>query len=415
VKNLLSLILIVIATRTCAQVNQALPECFNFPIPSHEVDCWKKFDQNAIGYNPMNAFFLAKMNELMYPERLDLQLRWLQNGKKYPDSLRSTNHLKQYPLVDNSNFRNAFEDRFKHYFVNPFDTAHHDDTHFYFLEKFRIDTVRVAGIKTIQGFDPEIVIIDHEDVILILFRGTDNVDNNRWAEWIGTDFNIKKSLTDTVLSNSKIHKGFWKSFELIKGDLLSVLKNLDAKDKKIWLSGHSLGGAMAIISGVYLKSLNYNVVNVYTFAAPRAIGDEKFCEIGNTLLANKIHRFEYYLDPVSILWTSGYSAVGTRYWFDNATKGNYQMYANCGERYFFRRPFEFRKSFWLSPEKREQARIHRESMSARLGKLPYQLFHHNTQWLVKSIYFTIPPEQRADLPRVDDSYPFIYYGWDKAK
>ena len=405
---------ILLTTSSFAQTSN-LPECFTFPIPEYEIRCMDRFDHDAPDFNPVNAFLLAKMNELMYPERLDFQLRWLQNGMKVPDSLRSTSHLKQYPIVDNSNFRNAFEDRFRHYFINPFDTAQHDDTHFYFLEKFILDTVRIAGIKTIQGFDPEIVLIDHEDLIIILFRGTDDVDHNRWAEWIGTDFNIAKQRSDSVLHDSRIHKGFWKSFQLIRGDILSVLNELDGKHKKIWLSGHSLGGAMAILSATYLQAMGYPVANVYTFASPTAIGDEKFASICNELLPGKIHRFEYSLDPVSILNAPGYVPVGERYWIDNATRGNYAIHKNFSERRFARYPFEFRTGTFSSKTKKEELRIRRESTCLNLSKLPYQMFHHNTQWLVKGLYFAIPANDRPFLPRVDDSFPFIYYGWDKAR
>jgi hypothetical protein len=375
----------------------------------------EQFDHNAYGFDPVNAFLLAKMNELMYPERLDFQLRWLQNGMKVPDSLRSTAHLKEFPVIDNSNFRNAFEDRFRHYFVNPYDTAQHDDTHFYFLEKFQLDTVKVAGIKTIQGFDPEVVLIDHEDIIIMLFRGTDDVNHNRWAEWIGTDFNIAKQTSDQVLNGSKVHKGFWKSFELIRGDLMSVLEDLYGKNKKIWLSGHSLGGAMAILTGTYLKAKGYDIANIYTYSAPSAVGDKEFTQLSNDLLKDKIHRFEYSLDPVSILKAPGYKAVGTRYWVDNASKGNYTIHLNCEERRFARYPFEFREGNLATKRKREALRVRRESTCLNLSKLPYQMFHHNTQWLVKGLYYAIPPEKRPFLPRVDDSFPFLYYGWDKAK
>lgn len=414
-KTVILIVYYVITTYYVNAQTSDLPECFVFPIPNYEIRCMDQFDHDAKGFDPVNAFLLAKMNELMYPERLDFQLRWLQNGMKTPDSLRSTAHLKQFPIIDNTNFRNAFEDRFRHYFVNPYDTAQHDDTHFYFLEKFVLDTVKVAGFKTIQGFDPEIVLIDHEDIIIILFRGTDAVDNNRWAEWIGTDFNIAKEPTDKALPDARVHRGFWKSFELIRGDLLSVLNELDGKNKKIWLSGHSLGGAMSILTATYLQATGYNIANVYTYASPSAIGDKKFAELCNDLLKDKVHRFEYSLDPVSILKAPGYKSIGTRYWIDNATKGKYALYPNCEERRFARYPLEFRQGNLSSKRKREALRIKRESTCANLSNLPYQMFHHNTQWLVKGLYYIIPEAERPYLPRVDDSFPFIYYGWEKGK
>ncbi|MEY3237999.1 MAG: hypothetical protein RI883_2100 [Bacteroidota bacterium] len=370
------------------------------------------FKSNAVGIDPVNAFILAKMNELMYPERLDYQLRYLQNNSKVLETLPSTNHLKAHPFINNSNFKTAFENRLSHYFSSD---SSSNKAQFYFIEKPVLDTFNFLGIKSIKGYDPEIIVINQNDLILILYRGTDDVNDNRYAEWKGSDFSISKVPSDSVLNNSKIHKGFWKSFDIVKEELINLLDSLDAKNKKIWISGHSLGGAMAILTGVYLQQSNYSITNIYTYAAPIAIGDKNFAELGRTVLTDRIQRFEYYLDPVSILWAPGYATFGQRNWIDNATKSNYTFYPNCGERYFFRKLFEFRTRTFTNKENQEFSRVKKEKMSRRILTLPSKFFYHNTQWYVKGTYLLIPLELRSVLPRVDDSYPFIYYGWDQAK
>ena len=409
-KTLLVFFSLVYCFEVCAQ-NDTLSS-FAFPIPKYEVNCMNYFNSKATGIDPVNAFLLAKMNELMYPERLDYQIRYLQNNSKPLDSLPSTNYLKEHPRINNGNFKFAFEKRLSHYFSSDSITNHAE---FYFIEKPVLDTFNFLGLKSIKGYDPEIIVINHKDLILILFRGTDDVNDNHFAEWRGSDFSISKVKSDSILNGTKVHKGFWKSFDIVKMDLLHLLDSLSAKNKTIWISGHSLGGAMAILTGVYLEQSNYSITNIYTYAAPIALGDKKFADLGGKLLAHKIQRFEYYLDPVSILWAPGYKTFGQRNWFDNATKSNYAFYPDCGERYFFYRPFDFISKNFSNKENQEIARIKREKLSSRILKIPTKFFYHNTQWYVKGTYLLVPLQMRSLLPRVDDSYPFIYYGWNQAK
>lgn len=385
------------------------PTTFTYPVPTVEINCMQHFDKDAIGYNPTNAFILAKMSELMYPERLDYQLRYLQNNCRPLDSLESTDELKKYPLVNNTNFNTAFTARFGHYFNDSLTTD------IRFLEKVQLDTVRVLGFKTILGYDPELSIISHGDLILLVFRGTDDVDGNIRAEWKGTDFNIRKTITDSSLNNALIHKGFWKSFEIMKNDLFAILNELDAKNKSIWITGHSLGGAMAIISGAYMQANGFRVQNIYTFAAPRAFGDTTFAQICANSLPNKIHRFEYYLDPVAYISSKKYTPVGTRYWFDQQDLGSYKMYSGIEERHKSSTLFGYRKRRFSSVEKTEIARVNRGIYKRHHSRILKKFYHHNTQWYVKGCYQQLSSEQKLVVPNVDDSFPFIYYGWKEGK
>lgn len=387
---------------------------FDFPIPTNEINCMKQFNPKAIGVDPVNAFLLAKMTELMYPERLDYQLRYLQNDSKPVRSLPNTDWMKKYPHVTNTNFRAAFETRFQHYFALNSDSSSYK-VGFHYLEKFQFDTLHFLKIKSVNGYDPELIVVSTDSLILILFRGTDDVNNNRFAEWKGTDFNFSKVKSDSIFNEAMMHQGFYKSFELIKDELIDLLKSLDADKKSIWLSGHSLGGAMAIVTGVFLQQNKIPVDNIYVYACPRAIGDKTFSTLSDSILPNKIHRFEYYLDPVTILSVNGFSAIGKRYWFDNATRSNYSYYPECEERHLARKPLEYRRRPFAKVEKREFARVKREKLDLNMFDLPFKLFYHNTQWYVYATYNLIPEDKKPFLPKVDDSYPYIYYGWNRAK
>jgi hypothetical protein len=198
---------------------------FKFDAPENEIGCMRHFRVNALGLDSVNAFLLAKFSEQLYPERLDLQLRMLKNKGELPSDLVSTDELKKYPQVDNSNFKVAFQTRFEHYF----DTIayNHEKTSWNFLEKSQLDTTRLLWKKAVHGYDPECMVIGTSKMILIVFRGTDDIRDNRFAEWIGTDFNIRKFQSDSVFNFAKLHKGFWKSFELIRDDLKKTIDNLN--------------------------------------------------------------------------------------------------------------------------------------------------------------------------------------------
>ena len=53
-------------------------ENYDFHAPTYEEQCMNHFNDTASGVHPINAFLLAKMTELMYLERLDYQMRYLE-------------------------------------------------------------------------------------------------------------------------------------------------------------------------------------------------------------------------------------------------------------------------------------------------------------------------------------------------
>jgi len=398
----------------------------HFQPPDYEEKCFQHFDDTASGVNLVNAFFLAKMSELMYLERLDYQLRYFENDACPLDTVESSEWLFENCRLSDHNFEKAYQKRFQHYFDGQLESAPYAageqevraDNHlrFKFIHKSYLAQYHFMGIPYVSGVDPELMIISTPKTILIVFRGTDYVGGNAWAEWIGTDFRIFKSNAGGALHGTRLHTGFWLSFDFIRDDLIATLTEFGGNEKNIWVTGHSLGAALAIITGVYLKASDFNVQNIYTFAAPRSIGNKAFAQKADTLLPNRIHRFEYAQDPVTMVWPPvlGYKNVGKRHWFDTKKEGDFKFYTYTQERRFFGRPLKKYPQIDKS-DKKEARRIKRHQFSGSTFIRKPMLNHHNPQWYTRATYNQLEEDVQVKVPSVDDPYPFFYYYQKNAK
>ena len=83
-----------------------------------------------------------------------------------------------------------------------------------------------------------------------------------------------------------------------------VLKQLatipDAEGRLVWVTGHSLGGALATLAACPLNALAFNLHNVYTFAAPM-VCNHAACSQWDVTFPEKIYRFVFQDDLVPSL------------------------------------------------------------------------------------------------------------------
>lgn len=119
-------------------------------------------------------------------------------------------------------------------------------------------------------------------------RGTDDHNFVNWFEDIRT--NRRQAPLDIPEANGAlVHAGFlsmWRDSGLRDGltDSMAHLLSAVGWDGPLYITGHSLGGALASLCAVYMKhTFVLDEVNVYTFGSPR-VGNLRFKEVFQTMV-----------------------------------------------------------------------------------------------------------------------------------
>lgn len=140
-----------------------------------------------------------------------------------------------------------------------------------------LDVERDFKYFSIEACDTQAFVLIKGDFVYVSFQGTQSL-----FDWLKNFCMELKGINDI----GHHHTGFMsvteESFPIVGEHLLSVLKNYP--NKKIVLTGHSLGGAMATLYAFILKQKhpNVNIHSLITFGQPRC-GDKPFSEHLNSL------------------------------------------------------------------------------------------------------------------------------------
>ena len=153
---------------------------------------------------------------------------------------------------------------------------------------------------------------------LLVFRGTKIPQN-----WM-TDLACTPARFDWIFTAApalgEIHAGFG---HCLADGLKDIITDLSSRDqtKRLIVTGHSLGGALAALAPVCFAVMNTNirpVSAIYTFGQPR-IGLHNFCNTYAQMLTNKLVRFVNKQDLVPRVPLRGwdYADEGTMIHFDS--------------------------------------------------------------------------------------------------
>lgn len=97
---------------------------------------------------------------------------------------------------------------------------------------------------------------------------------------------------------ARFHKGFVDAITEIWPPLVTAVEGeVTKRDRPVWLTGHSLGGALALLAAWLLKRRFIAVEEVSTFGAPM-IGNAAAREAFNREFAGRVHRYVNGRDPV---------------------------------------------------------------------------------------------------------------------
>jgi triacylglycerol lipase len=173
-----------------------------------------------------------------------------------------------------------------------------DATKFCFLDK-----------NDTQGF-----VAGTGQMVLVSFRGTQA--NDIWDWMTDADVVLRPFIAGMV------HNGFYEALDDVWSDMNAAITEFRDKGQSLWLTGHSLGAALACLAVARLIFEQHAPINgLYTFGQPRT-GDFTFSRDFDHEFEDKTFRFVNNDDIVTRIppRVMGYSHVGQTMFFDNTGK-----------------------------------------------------------------------------------------------
>lgn len=104
-----------------------------------------------------------------------------------------------------------------------------------------------------------LVAANEADVILA-FRGTDDRD---WVQAL--------AYSQITAGLGRVHSGLWNALGGVWRHLMAALYDAEALEKRLWLTGHSLGGGLATLAAYRLEHEHIRPTAAFTFGAPRVL------------------------------------------------------------------------------------------------------------------------------------------------
>ena len=123
---------------------------------------------------------------------------------------------------------------------------------------FKATKVLYHAVDDTQGY---IGYLPSDNSIYVVFRGSSSIPN-----WITNLSTAKTSYTSFPECNCKVHQGFFSAEQAVLTDVLTEVKRLKGlyPTAQVKTTGHSLGGAMAQLTGMDLIKAGYSV-SMYNF------------------------------------------------------------------------------------------------------------------------------------------------------
>lgn len=166
--------------------------------------------------------------------------------------------------------------------------------------------------RLLQVGNTQVYVAANDDHVVAAFRGTESPTSvDGLKDWLladamnlliqpegdlGTDF-------AAAGVGARWHSGFIRALADIWNPLLAAVEaELKEKERPFWVTGHSLGGALALLAAWRFKRKFVPVHQVYTFGAPM-VGSRETAGVIDREFAGKISRYVNFQDPIPQLPT----------------------------------------------------------------------------------------------------------------
>jgi hypothetical protein len=169
--------------------------------------------------------------------------------------------------------------------------------------------LKAGGFELIAEFnapetDTQAFLVSNGEYAVLAFRGTEVTKK--------IDITTDIKATKVSVIEGLVHVGFLHGYNSIKDDILVALKKV--KRLPLYITGHSLGGALATVATNYLEGevvdgipIRDQIAACYTFGGPR-VGNEQF----DRDFKSTIYRIVNTTDIVTVvpLLSMGYTHIG---------------------------------------------------------------------------------------------------------
>ena len=137
-----------------------------------------------------------------------------------------------------------------------------------------------VDVKKGRDIDTQGFVMGNDTDIVCVFRGSDKIE-----DWFA---NFQAVRDPGPLNGTLAHEGFQDALFPAVIALTNAIDAIGVNGRRIWITGHSLGGALCSLYAGMMFENGYPVYGIYTFASPRP-GDDIYATSLNTFMASGPH------------------------------------------------------------------------------------------------------------------------------
>ncbi len=185
-----------------------------------------------------------------------------------------------------------------------------------------------TGAQAFTGYDPA------ANQIVLAFRGSNDIQN-----WIYDLTFVMVAYPNPNCANCEVHQGFLDVYNAVKNGVLSAMTNLcvfyQPAKPTILITGHSLGGAVAILAAADVTidlQMHVDGITVITFGEPRVGNPAWVSWMSNQVLQGAVqYRVTHEADPVPQVppQVFGFLHVPHEVWYNNDDNGYH--FVDCAD------------------------------------------------------------------------------------
>ncbi|HUG72505.1 MAG TPA: lipase family protein, partial [Steroidobacteraceae bacterium] len=169
-----------------------------------------------------------------------------------------------------------------------------------------VDTPYFAGMSG----NTQALILSNANTVFVAFRGS--TDESYFQDWLDNDLDVAPQPAGNWGSGVVLHHGFAEAMAIAYPAVKARIAPHIAAGKKLWITGHSLGGAIAKLTAYKLRHEdNIFTQGVHVFGAP-PVGNTNWVTMYNSKVPST-YRWNIEHDPIPLIMPPlAFAHVGVR-------------------------------------------------------------------------------------------------------